>query len=286
MAVTQYMNQFGQLPLKGQVSLIVNPNTISVQLYLSSTETLYAGDFVKLYSATSNCIVVEKCAQADTPIGVVIYSPKKDAWTAGQMLEIALPGSIVNVQAGAAINRGVDLQYTPSTSKVATNAGVYPIIGTALDAAAADGDIIRAYIKGSIALVATISSGSINNCPIGQTTPNLGTFTTLKATANVGGAVIALGTTGTQSLNPAIGNVFTITPAGNIVINAASVPATGQIVNLVVTTSGTSVCTITFNTNFKSTGVLSTGATTGKVFVVTFVSDGTNLNEVSRTTAQ
>ncbi len=88
----------------------------------------------------------------------------------------------------------------------------------------------------------------------------------------------------TVTLNCALGDVFTLTPAEAESINATNLAA-GQRVNVIVTTSGTNSYTLTFNTNFKTTGTLATGTSTGKVFVVAFVSDGTNLNEVARTTA-
>jgi hypothetical protein len=59
----------------------------------------------------------------------------------------------------------------------------------------------------------------------------------------------------------------------------------GRQYHFIITTSGTTSYTLTFGTNFKSTGTLATGTTTAKVFVITFVYDGTNLNEVSRTAA-
>lgn len=93
-----------------------------------------------------------------------------------------------------------------------------------------------------------------------------------------------MGTTGTLSLDPTLGQVFKITPTGTNTINAASA-ATGSRVYLVYTTSGTSSYTTTFGTNFKSTGTLATGTSDAKVFVIAFVGDGTNLNEISRTTA-
>jgi hypothetical protein len=97
-------------------------------------------------------------------------------------------------------------------------------------------------------------------------------------------AVSVLTAGSTVTLNCALGDVFTLTPGQAETINASNISA-GQRVNLVVTTSGTDSYTLTFNTNFKTTGTLATGATSGKVFVVAFVSDGTNLNEVARTTA-
>lgn len=98
-------------------------------------------------------------------------------------------------------------------------------------------------------------------------------------------AKTVLGTTGTVSLDPTLGNLFTCTPTAAITaLNAASVP-TGQLIYIVFTTSGTSSFVVTFNTNFKTTGTLATGTVSGKVFTMTFISDGTNFNETSRTTA-
>ena len=88
----------------------------------------------------------------------------------------------------------------------------------------------------------------------------------------------------TPALNCALGDVFTLTPGEAENISASNLTA-GQRVSIIITTSGASSYTLTFGTNFKSTGTLATGTSTGKVFVVSFVSDGTNLNEVSRTTA-
>lgn len=98
------------------------------------------------------------------------------------------------------------------------------------------------------------------------------------------GPATALGNTGTVSLNPALSDVFTTAPSGDMTINAASA-LLGARVSVVVTTINTTPRTLTFGSNFKSTGTLSTGASSGKVFTVSFIGDGTNLNETSRTAA-
>ena len=67
-------------------------------------------------------------------------------------------------------------------------------------------------------------------------------------------------------------------------ITASSVPRAGYILRLSFTTDGTGGNVITFSTGFKVTGTYTlTGAS--KYFTITFVSDGTNLIEISRTTA-
>lgn len=78
--------------------------------------------------------------------------------------------------------------------------------------------------------------------------------------------------------------VQTITPTGNCTFNASG-GAAGQRCTFIVTTSGTTSYTLTFGTNFKSPGTLATGASSGKVFTISFVYNGTNWCEISRTTA-
>jgi hypothetical protein len=180
MSQTQQLNQFGMAPIKGQASLITTPFTISVQILTTSVNTIIPGDYVKLVAATSNAIVVDKCEQGDTPIGVVLYSPKISSYTAGKMIEIGLPGTIVTMEAGAEIARGADLQFTPTGTLVITNAGTYPIVGTALDAASGSGSLVRVWVKSTFGIAAAITSGTINNCPIGGTTPAAGAFTSLE----------------------------------------------------------------------------------------------------------
>lgn len=98
------------------------------------------------------------------------------------------------------------------------------------------------------------------------------------------GPATALGDTGTVSLDPALGDVFTTAPTGDMTINAASA-LLGARVSIVITTPNTTSRTLTFGTNFKTTGTLATGTVASKVFTISFVGDGTNLNEVARTTA-
>lgn len=96
--------------------------------------------------------------------------------------------------------------------------------------------------------------------------------------------VVPVTSASTIALDTTLGGIFTLTPAHTATINAASVVA-GREIALVITTSGTSSFTLTFGTNFKATGTLATGTANAKVFVIRFVSDGTNWNETSRTTA-
>jgi len=64
-----------------------------------------------------------------------------------------------------------------------------------------------------------------------------------------------------------------------------TVPAAGIRCAVIILTSGTSSYTITFGSGFKPTGTLATGTSSGKVFVINWISDGTNLYEAGRTAA-
>lgn len=81
-------------------------------------------------------------------------------------------------------------------------------------------------------------------------------------------------------------SLFTLTPSADETINVTKTNlVAGRFYTIVITTTGTTSRTITFGTNFKKTGTLATGTSDAKVFVVNFIYDGTNLCEVSRTTA-
>ncbi len=64
-----------------------------------------------------------------------------------------------------------------------------------------------------------------------------------------------------------------------------TVPAAGTHCHMVILTAGSSSFTLTFGSGFKPTGTLATGTVTSRVFVVAWISDGTNLYETSRTAA-
>lgn len=85
---------------------------------------------------------------------------------------------------------------------------------------------------------------------------------------------MALGTNTSVKVTPTATATYTTT-----------VPAAGRTVVILILTSGTSSFTITFGTGFKPTATLATGTTSARVFAISFISDGTNLYETSRTVA-
>jgi hypothetical protein len=78
--------------------------------------------------------------------------------------------------------------------------------------------------------------------------------------------------------------VVRVTPTFNSPFSVSSAPL-GARLTMIITTSGTTSYSVQFGSGFKSQGNLATGTVSGKVFVVSFIGDGTNMNEISRTTA-
>jgi hypothetical protein len=117
----------------------------------------------------------------------------------------------------------------------------------------------------------------------GLTLPTGGTLQTCNtASALTAGATV--------TLTPVTGtNVWTLNVGTNatITLNSGTIPSTcvGQIFNLVVTTTTTS-CVITFGTNFKSQGTLTTGTTASKTFHLHYnIVTTSQIDEMGRTTA-
>ena len=96
--------------------------------------------------------------------------------------------------------------------------------------------------------------------------------------------ITALGTTGAVTLNPKLGNVFTITPTAAVQITPNSFPA-GAMIVVKVLSSGTTSYAITFDVGFVANGTLSTGASDARYFTATFICDGAKWIELSRTPA-
>lgn len=263
MSVFQNMNQFNQTPIKGAVAGNMSPSTVSCQIVSTSTNTLVPGDYVKIVDGTASSILVDKAAATDVPFGAVVFSPKKDSFVAGDILEVVGALGIMFMESQAAIARGASLEFVPTGTLVKTNAGVNPICGQALDKATGANQVIRVLIA------QTINQGLPDDVEAVTLADDIVVLTP--------GAVVAL--------DPTLGGLFQLTPAANGTINAASVNSLHQRITVEVITSGTTSYTLTFGTNFKSAGTLATGTTTAKKFMVVFESDGTEWVEVSRTTA-
>lgn len=87
-----------------------------------------------------------------------------------------------------------------------------------------------------------------------------------------------------SALDLAANTAVSVSPTANTTYTT-TVPPAGSVRHVIVRQTAAQSRTLTFGTGFKPTATLATGTTAGRVFVLSFVSDGVNLYEASRTVA-
>lgn len=185
----------------------------------------------------------------------------------------------VNVTGGTLTNVTINSPTIPSvTGTVVTN-------GTLVDTVEAVGtstyNVASQYDVGTganqiplnqyLGTMAYQDSAAVNVQQISVTTQINGGYNNTTAVANT--AAQALGTNTVSMVLISADTTLTTT-----------VPRSGAFATVLIKTSGTNSRTVTFGTGFKSQGTLATGVTADRFWAVNFVSDGTFLYEISRTT--
>ncbi len=137
----------------------------------------------------------------------------------------------------------------------------------------------------SVGNATTIGAGSVTNTMLSGSIDLATKVTGVLPFANggMGSSAATSATTGTISVAMST-QIITCVPSGALTLNGTG-GVTGERTTFVFTTSGVSSFVVTFGTNFKSAGTLSTGTTSGKVFTVSFIYNGTSYLETGRTIA-
>jgi hypothetical protein len=158
MALNQ--NQFGMTTTKGT---LISGKSMTVEFYsATATDTITPGEFVKLVSTTTGLVTKASVGSAatDAYFGVVLSNPLKEAYAVGEKMEIAMMGSLVILEASAAITAGASLQYAYDTKKAATHTASNTVVGIAMENAAADASLFRALVFRAAISGATGATGA------------------------------------------------------------------------------------------------------------------------------
>lgn len=142
MSQVQNLNQFAQTPVVGQQDQTVNNNIKVVQIdpASESTKPLVAGQAFKLVDVAGEVPVVDVAAITDEIYGVAVHNMRRDTFAKGDYIELACAGSVLYLEASAAVARGAKVQNNPDTPAVATLvAGTNASIGIMLDKLTAAG---------------------------------------------------------------------------------------------------------------------------------------------------
>lgn len=151
MSLVQNQNQFAQTALLGQVTMAPSPAVIPVKIDPASVATkLQAGQGVKLVNTAGPEIIVDQADDSTTEcFGVIIYNPRKNLYSAGDTVEVALTGSVVYLEASAAIARGAKVMLDPSgpTVSTLTTYGTNAELGVCLDKPTGSGQLARILLR-------------------------------------------------------------------------------------------------------------------------------------------
>jgi hypothetical protein len=149
------LNAFSLDTAKGLTQFLPSSNVFTCQVYksLSSGTKLTAGQPVKLATGVNGQITVTACsAETDKVFGVIPLRHKVNGYEAGDLVEVASDYCVVTMEAAAATTQGAAVKvagtaYDQVTPVTGSESSTPAQIGIALDAAAAQGDLIRVLIK-------------------------------------------------------------------------------------------------------------------------------------------
>jgi hypothetical protein len=156
----QNLNAINQSSNKGEIKGVPNPNTVSCMILSTSTNSLVAASPVKLVVATGNELIVDLAGNTDSVFGFIIYGPKRNKWKKSDRVEVALSGSVMEMESGGAFNRGQILEFLPAGTQVIAWGGSNAHIGRALDTATGPNQLVRVLISTSIEEGSSSSSSS------------------------------------------------------------------------------------------------------------------------------
>ncbi len=146
--MSQLSNQFSQTTEKGMLTPSYGGVEASFNAQVVSTETtaLVPAQPVKLSDTASGQMVVTAItAVTDSVFGFIPLNVRIDSYAALDNVKIATSGSVMMMEASAAIARGATVEAIIAGQKVVTKT-TGTALGTALDKATADGDLIRVAI--------------------------------------------------------------------------------------------------------------------------------------------
>lgn len=141
----QNPNQFSQSVTKGQMDLKYSGSVMSC--IVGAGLALVPGQKVKLLDVTGKGLFISPItADSDDVFGVVPYDTKQASYSELEAVEIAGSGSVLYLEASAAIARGASVMPVLAGEKIATATVGKSIVGIMLDKATADTELVRVLL--------------------------------------------------------------------------------------------------------------------------------------------
>lgn len=143
------MNVLKQQVVKGMIDLRAGQMPVSCQVDPTVVAPLVPGQAVKLVPSNIRGVpkVISCTTDADDIFGFVVYDVKSPTFASGDRLEV-LPfrNGIMYMEANAAIAQNSEIAILVATQRVIVATATDRIVGRALDAATAAGQLIRVVV--------------------------------------------------------------------------------------------------------------------------------------------
>lgn len=140
--------QLNMIQPSNLAGLCMNPavNVIQCRINPNSTTANFTPGTGVVLSPTvvGDMPVVDICPSGSSGRGVVVYDPILSQQLPGQVILVAMLGSIVTMIASTGINRQVNVGYNSVSGQIQSTSGGY--IGYTLDIAVNPGDIVRVQV--------------------------------------------------------------------------------------------------------------------------------------------
>lgn len=147
--MAQNINQFAQTQVLGQLDLEFNGSVVSMQVSANQATALVAGQPIMVENSAGGAPkVLALASNTDTTNGFVVRNLKDPNFPTYARLEVAMEGSVMYLNSGAAINRFGPVEAVQGTpGNVIAWAGVNPVVGFAFDQATGANQLVRIFIK-------------------------------------------------------------------------------------------------------------------------------------------
>ena len=96
----------------------LNALTMEVQIDASETDTLYAGDLVKIKSTSTGKPKFVKGAATDKCVGYIVFNPKKNSFKAGDIVTVLVREAVLNCVTEDAVAAGDIVYYVDADGSV------------------------------------------------------------------------------------------------------------------------------------------------------------------------
>lgn len=142
-------NQFEQSPIVGQLDLRFNTESVSAEIASTVTETLRAGQAVKVADIAGGVPKLLPCAANDEEVfGFINYDIKNSTFRASDKVQVSRDANVIYLEATTVIPRLAEVTVDiAAVGGVAAAATGNTIVGYAYDSAVAIGDLVRVVLR-------------------------------------------------------------------------------------------------------------------------------------------